>query len=224
VNLDATLNLLEMLRDPDRPPRVIFASSIAVFGPPLPDLIDDDTTPLPTMNYGAQKQMIEVAVEQFSARGWIDGLAIRLPGIVARTDADVRLKSAFLNTMFYDFREGRNIVLPVGPDGTTWLISAPACIEAFLHAAHLSPDRLARRRAFTLPAQRTTIADLIDALRERFPTSATVISYAPDPALEAQFARQPLLTTMIADALGFRHDGSLAALVEQAMKHQGVTL
>ena len=224
VNLDATLDLLEMLRDPGSPPRVVFASSIAVFGPPLPDMIDDDTIPVPTMNYGAHKRMIEIAVEQFSARGWIDGLAVRLPGIVARTGADGRLKSSFLNTMFYDFRDGRDINLPVGPDATTWLISVPTCVEALLHAAQVPSESLAQRRAFTLPAQRTTILALVENLRQRFPASATVVSYSPDAELESQFARQPPLETAIADRLGFRHDGSLSALVERAMNHAGLSM
>lgn len=219
VNLDATLDLLEMVRDPSSPPRVVFASSIAVFGPPLPETIGDDTMPVPTMSYGAQKRMIEIAVEQFSSRGWIDGIAIRLPGIVARADADSRLKSAFLNTMFYDIRDGKEVVLPVGPEGTIWLISVPACVDAFVHAARIEGGHLGQRRAFTLPAQRLSIADLVDALKKRFPDSGASVDYAPDAALEAQFTRMPPLTTDLADGLGFRHDGDIGTLIERAMNY-----
>ena len=84
VNVDATLSLFEALRNADHPARVVFASSIAVFGEPLPERVDDDTIPFPTMTYGAQKLMMENALAQFSVRGWVDGLALRLPGIVAR--------------------------------------------------------------------------------------------------------------------------------------------
>ncbi|MEH3106455.1 MAG: NAD-dependent epimerase/dehydratase family protein [Sphingomonas fennica] len=218
INVDATLTLFEAVRDAARPPRVVFASSIAVFGPDLPDRVDDDTLPQPTMTYGAQKRMMEVALEQFSARGWIDGLAIRLPGIVARPDADARLKSAFLNTMFHDYAAGRDIVLPVSGDGTTWLISVPACVAAFLHAARLPAGSAGGRRAFTLPAQCVRIADVIAALGRRFPDSGSRVSYAPDQILEAQFARQPPLTTAIADRLGFRHDGTIDRLVDRAVR------
>lgn len=217
VNVDATLSLLEALRDADTPPRVVFASSIAVFGPPLPARIDDDTLPLPTMTYGAQKRMIEVALEQFSARGWIDGIALRLPGIVARADADTRLRSAFLNTLFFDYADGRDIMLPVSPGGTTWLLSVDACVEAFVHAGLLASDRLGTRRAMTLPAQHVEIRALVAALAARFPASPSRVGYAPDPALDAQFAAQPPLTTALADALGFRHDGDLATLVRRAL-------
>jgi nucleoside-diphosphate-sugar epimerase len=218
INVDATLDLFEALRDPEHPPRLVFASSIAVFGPDVPPLIDDDTTPLPTMSYGAQKRMMEIAVEQFSARGWIDGLAIRLPGIVARRDADARLKSAFLNTLFYDYAAGRDITLPVSPDGTSWLISVAACVEAFLHAMRIPPEALGARRAFTLPAQRVPMEKLVAALAARFPESPTRVTYAPNEPLEKQFARQPALTTSIADSLGFQHDGDLGRLVERAME------
>lgn len=97
VNVDGSLRLLERLRTQatnGRVARVVYASSIAVFGPPLPAVVDDDTHPVPVMTYGAQKLMIESVIEQFSAREWIDGLALGLPGIVAREDADDRQISA----------------------------------------------------------------------------------------------------------------------------------
>ncbi|KQS04696.1 hypothetical protein ASG11_10915 [Sphingomonas sp. Leaf357] len=218
VNIDATLAFLEALRNEDAPPRVVFASSIAVFGPPLPDAIDDDTIPLPTMIYGAQKRMMEIAVEQFSARGWIDGLALRLPGIVARPGADARLKSSFLNTLFPRFAAGEAITLPVRAAGTTWLISVQACVAALLHAGTIDRDRLARRRAMTLPAQRVRFDDLVLALARRFPESGAHVDYAPDEAIELQFGSQPPLTTPLADALGFVHDGDIDVLVARAME------
>lgn len=218
VNLDATLDLFEAVYDAKKPPRIVFASSIAVFGPPLPPSVDDDTHPVASMVYGAQKRMIEVALEQATARGWIDGYALRLPGIVARADADARLKSAFFNTMFFDFAAGKDIKLPVGPDGTTWLISVPACVEAFLHAGQLSAGAGGRRRAFTLPAQRVRIADLIAGLSELFPQSRSHVTYEVDDILHAQFATQPALETRLADDLGFKHDGSIDALIANAMR------
>lgn len=217
VNVDAALSLLEALRDPDLPPRVVFASSIAVFGAPLPDRVDDSSIPLPTMNYGAQKRMIEIVTEQFSARGWIDGLALRLPGIVARPGADARLKSAFLNTVFHAVAEGRDITLPVSPAGATWLISVPACVNAFVHAGSLPPQQPGGRRAFTLPAQRVRISDLVEALHASLPESRARVRFAPEPHIEAQFAAHPPLETALADGLGFVHDGDLPTLVRRAL-------
>lgn len=217
VNVDATLSLFEALRSEAAPPRVVFASSIAVFGPPLPSLIDDDTHPVATMYYGAQKRMMEVVLEQFSARGLIDGLAIRLPGIVARPGVDPRFKSAFMSAVFHAYAAGEDFVMPCSPGGRLWLISVPACVDAFLHAAAIPAKLLGQRRAFTLPAQVLTVAELIAALAARFPESGSVIRYEPDPALEAVFTSQPPLSTALADSLGFKHDGDLPTLINRAL-------
>lgn len=217
VNVEGALSLLEALRDFGNRPRLVYASSIAVFGAPMPGHIDDASMPFPTMTYGAQKRMIEIAVEQFSARGWIDGISIRLPGIVARADADARLRSAFLNTMFHAYASGEDFTLPVSPDGTTWLISVPACVAAFVHAGLLPGDRLGQQRALTLPAQRVAIEDIIAALKRKFPGSASKVTFAPDAELTALFAAQPPLTTALGDALGFQHDGGIDALVDRAL-------
>jgi nucleoside-diphosphate-sugar epimerase len=218
VNVDASLSLLEALRDERDPPRVIFASSIAVFGPPLPAVIDDDTMPVAVMHYGGQKRMVEVAIEQLSAHGWIDGIALRLPGIVARRGADSRLKSAFfLNTMFYDYADGKDFTIPVSPEGTVWLLSVAACVQAFVHAAQLQPAQLGRRRALTLPAHRVSMSQLIAALRERYPESSSKVHWDPDPQLQALFARQPPLSTSLGDKLGFQRDVTISRLIDQAM-------
>ena len=216
VNIDATLSLLEEISNEDAPARFVFASSIAVYGAPLPPIIDDNVWPHPTMHYGAQKLMIEVALDQFSRRGKVDGLAIRLPGIVARKDADARQRAAFLNLIFHAFARGEDFTLPVSPEGTTWLLSVPACIEAFLHAGAIPTGRIGDQRAFNLPAQNVRVAALIDALRARFPRSPSRITYAPDRALIAQFTSQPPQVAQVGQALGFRHDGDLATLVANA--------
>lgn len=223
VNVDATLALFEALRDGGRNPRVVFASSIAVFGPPLPLHVEDDTTPHPTMTYGAQKLMMEIALEQFSNRGWIDGVALRLPGIVARPGADARIQSAFLNAVFYAYAAGQDFTLPVSPHSTSWLISIPTCIDAFVHAATVSTEAMGRRRTLTLPALRVSMSELLEALRAAYPQSRSVIRFAPNPFLEAQFGNYPRLTTDFADRLGFRHDGTIRALVTRAMLSEDTT-
>lgn len=217
VNVESSLDLLESLRRQSSTSRVIYASSIAVFGPPLPKLINDDTLPHPVMTYGAQKAMIETAIEQFSARGWIDGLAVRLPGIVARPDADARLRSAFLNLIFYAAKDGKDFTMPVSENGTSWLISVPTVVECLIHAALIHREKLGQRRAFTLPAQVIRMGDLVDELQKMFPNSQGHIDFVPDHALDSQFASQPPLETPFADSLGFRHDGDLPTLISRAM-------
>jgi nucleoside-diphosphate-sugar epimerase len=224
VNVDGSLRLLEGLRRQamqGRVARVVYASSIAVFGPPLPAVVDDATHPVPVMTYGGQKLMIEGAIEQFSARKWIDGLALRLPGIVAREDADSRQISAFLSAVFYAARDRRSLTLPVSPHGRTWLLSARAVIDSLIHAALLSSERLGTRRAMTLPAQVVRMEQLVEALDECFPGSRSLISYGPNTDIEAQFASQPLLSTELAEGLGFECDADLSALIAHALESEG---
>ncbi|WP_219894251.1 NAD-dependent epimerase/dehydratase family protein [Aquisediminimonas profunda] len=218
VNLDATLDLFEALRDDASPPRVVFASSIAVFGPPLPERINDDTMPVPFMHYGGQKRMAEIAIEQLSAHGWIDGIAIRLPGIVARRGADARLKSAFINTMFYDYAEGKDFIMPVSAEGTMWLISVDTCVNGFIHAARVPRDALKARRALTLPALRVSMEALIEELGRLYPESRSVVRWEPQAQLEELFTRQPPLETPLGDSLGFQHDGTIETLVRRAIQ------
>jgi nucleoside-diphosphate-sugar epimerase len=221
VNLDATLNLFERLRELGRRPRVVFASSVAVFGPPLPEVVRDDSPPHPTMTYGAQKLQMEVALEQFSARGWLDGIALRLPGIVARPGADRRLRTAFLSTLFYAIAAGEDVTLPVSPKDHTWLLSVEAAADAFIHACLLPRESLGRRRAFMLPALRVSIEELVAAVQQQFPGSGAQVVYAPDADIVAQFASHPPLSTELADRLGFAHDGDVDRLVARAMPREG---
>jgi nucleoside-diphosphate-sugar epimerase len=216
VNVDATLSLFGELRDRRAPPKVIFASSIAVFGPMTHVSVTDETPPAPLMLYGAQKYMMEVALANFSVRGELDGMALRLPGIIARADADERMKSSFLHRLFAAYQAGQSYTLPVSPDGTSWLLSVQACIDALIHAALLPANVCQGRRAITLPAQRVSMRALLGALSTVCPRSDSKIDFAPEPDLEAQFACQPPLSTAAGDALGFRHDGSVDTLVRRA--------
>lgn len=215
VNIDATLSLFERLRDTGRCPRVVYASSIAVFGEPPPPLVDDRTAPRPTMTYGAQKRMIEIALAQFSARGWLDGLSLRLPAIVAKP-AVPGVDAVFLNRIFHAFASGEAVTIPVSPEGTLWLLSTAACVRTLLHAGHLSSRVIGDDRTLTLPALRVTIGAVIDALHRRNPDCRVAFTFAPDPRIEMQFASQPPLATPAADRLGFRHDGDIDRLVAHA--------
>lgn len=216
VNIDATLAMFEALRNSEKPPRVVFASSIAVFGVPLPDRVDDKTVPLPTMTYGAQKLMMEMALGTFSRRGELDGVAVRLPGIVARPASDGRLRSAFLSQLFHDVAAGRDIVLPVSPGGTTWLMSRETCAANLVRAALLPAGAMGQQRSVTLPALRVSMATLVAALQRRFPSSRSRVSFAPDPEIESQFAAYPVLETAAAERLGFAADADVDSLVEAA--------
>lgn len=214
VNVEATLSLFEHLRDTAPRTRVVFASTVAVYGSQLPDVVDDLTPFDPVLVYGAQKLMMEVALSNFAAKGWVDGVSLRPSGIVARPGTGAGLKSAFLSDLFYAVAEGREITLPVAPDSRTWLVSVGRVAEAFLHAA-LVPH-IDGPRALNLPALRVTFAELVAALRRRFPESRSVVRFEPEEEAVALFGAYPAIETAAALRLGLRGDSDVDALVRDA--------
>jgi D-erythronate 2-dehydrogenase len=217
VNIDATLDLFEYLRDHAPRTRLVFASTIAVYAKPMPQLVDDATPTGPAMLYGAQKLMMEIALSNFAARGWLEGLSLRPSGVMARDGADARLKSAFMSRLFYAVMRGEDIVLPVAPESRTWLTSVDAVARNFLHGAMLDAAALGNCRAFTLPALCLSFAELVDALKRRFPTSGATVSFAPDPETVALFGSYPPLSTAVADRLGFQRDADADELVLRSL-------
>ena len=217
VNVDSTLSLFEHLHDRNPKTRVVFASTIAVYGKPMPDVVTDDTPTAPSMVYGAQKLMMEVALSNFATRGWLDGLSLRPAGVMARDGADARLRTAFMNRVFYCVKRGEDIVLPVYPHSRTWMASVDAVARNFAHGATLPAEALGDRRAFTLPALCLTFEELVAALYRRFPDSRARVTYAPDADIAALFGSHPPLRTACADALGFLRDRDADDLVARSM-------
>lgn len=218
VNLDATVALLERLRGQPDPARFIYASSIAVYGDPLPDRIDEATLPAPALSYGAHKLACEVLVADASRRRWVEGCSLRLPGVVARPGDGAGLMSAFMSQVFWCLAAGKPITLPVSPDGVAWWISVPTCVGNLLQAACVDPQGLHPRRSYQMPVLRLTMAEVVAALARRFEVDpAVLVRYAPEPLIERLFASYPPLDTPQAEALGFRHDGSVDALIANAL-------
>lgn len=219
VNVQATLDLFEALRELPNVPVTVFAGTIAVYGVPLPTDQVDDATPLqPTLSYGAQKLMMEAAISDFTRKGWLDGRAVRLPGIVARPRQPNGLLSAYLSDVFSALRAGEAYTLPVSPSSTSWFMSLHGVVHNLLHAAALPTAVLPRWRAWNLPALHLRMDALVDALAEVLgPSVHARVSYAPNEPLEAQFGRYPPLRTAIADRLGFRHDGDAVTLVRHVL-------
>ncbi|MAM60776.1 NAD-dependent epimerase/dehydratase family protein [Maritimibacter sp. UBA3975] len=214
VNVDATLDLFEYLRDTAPLTRMVFASTIAVYAMPLPDPVTDATPFAPTMVYGAQKLMMEVALSNFTAKGWLDGVSLRPSGVMARDGADAGLKSAFMSRLFWSVRRGEDITLPVAQDSRSWLTSVDTVAANFIHAAKL--PEIGAERAFTLPALSLTFGELVAALHARFPDSPSRVTFDPDPATVALFGQFPRLETETADRLGFKRDADAPALVDAA--------
>lgn len=218
VNIDAMYDLLEGAKAAGSCPRVVYASSIAVFGDPLPAQGVDDATPLaPRMVYGGHKAMMETAVAMMHHRREIEGVTVRLPGILARPKGPSGMKSAFMSDLFHALRAGEPFVSPVSPGATLWVQSVARCAANLAHALTMDPDRMPVTRAVTLPAQRVQMADLAAEVALQTGVSSDLVTYRPDAGLEAAFGSHPPLATPAAEYSGFAHDGDVASLVRSAL-------
>lgn len=215
INVAASMALIDAASARGDCPRVLFASSIAVFGDPLPTHVDDDTPLAPVLRYGAHKAMVEEWIATMTRRGAIRGLSLRLPGIVARPLAPSGMKSAFLSNLFHALKAGEPITLPVSAEATCWLLSRRTLIDQIDRALEFLHDPADAR--LTLPALRVRMGDLIEEVIRQTGSNRALVSHMPVLAIEAAFGSQPPLSTPRADALGLRHDGSLAALVAHAL-------
>ena len=218
VNLGATHELLWQLREQAQPAVVVFASSIAVYGHPMPAAMDESTAPNPQLSYGVHKLMGELMLRDFTRRGWIDGRSLRLPGVVARPREPSGLLSAYMSDIQHALAAGERFTCPVSAQAVSWWMSAACCVENLLHAATLPAERLAAHRTWVLPVLRASMAELVDALARRYGDDRRgLVSYQPNEGLEAAFGRYPPLATSDAEALGFRNDGSLDLLLQRTL-------
>ena len=171
VNLDATRRLFEAIRRERNfsggayRPRLVYASSIAVFGAPFPETIDDEFLVAPLSSYGAQKAICELLVADYSRRGVFDGVALRLPTVVVRPGPANRAASGFFSSIIREPLSGREAILPAPETTRLWCASPRAAIGFFLHAAALDLDRLGPRRSLTMPGVSATVGEQIEALR-----------------------------------------------------------
>ncbi|MBA2960482.1 MULTISPECIES: NAD-dependent epimerase/dehydratase family protein [Ramlibacter] len=218
VNLDTSLALFEALAvRRERPPIVVYASSVAVYGATLPEVVRPDTPLGPPLTYGAHKLACEILLADFSRRGLLDGRSVRLPGVVARPREPNGFASAFMSDILHALAAGERYTCPVSPQATTWLMSAWRCAENLVHAASMEVGA-DPARAWTLPVLRLSMGQIVDTLAGLYGADRRALAdYAPQPALEAVFANYPLLDNSAARALGLADDGSPEALVLRAL-------
>lgn len=216
VNLQASLELLHQLRNAARPPRMVYASSVAVYGTDLPARMDEASACLPQLSYASHKLIVETQLVDLARRGEVDGIALRLPGIVARPRQSKGLKSAFMSDLLHAVAAGEAYVCPVSAQATAWWMSARCCVDNLVHAAELQGELATR--VVQLPVLQLSIEQVLDALTACFGEQRrALVSFAPEPALEALFGCYPPLRTPQAKAMGFHHDGSAAALLRNAL-------
>lgn len=190
TNMFAIWNLLEALRahhvasDGAYIPKVVFTSSIAVFGGPYPDKIGDEYLRAPQTSYGAQKAVGELMLADFSRKGFVDGISIRLPTICVRPGKPNLAASSFFSGIIREPLNGQKAILPVETDVRHWHASPRSAVGFLCHAAALNSDRLMGRRALNLPGVSCTVEEQIEALRDVAGNDAVaLIQHQPDPAI-----------------------------------------
>lgn len=215
VNLDGTRALLEACRAQQGTPRVVFASSVAVFGSPLPPVVTDDTTPTPQTSYGVQKLIGELLVGDCSRKGFIDGRSVRLPTIVVRPGKPNAAASGFASGIIREPLAGVDFECPVDPETAMWVLSPERAVENLIHAHELASERWGQVRAVNLPGLTVSMREMVDALRVvGGDEAASRVRFVGDPTIQKIVATWPArFETRRAEALGFRRDDAVLDIV-----------
>jgi nucleoside-diphosphate-sugar epimerase len=218
INLDGTRLLLDAVRaqGSDFCPRIVFSSTIAVFGAPFPERIDDTFHLTPLTCYGSQKAMGELLLSDYTRRGFLDGVGIRLPTVCVRPGAPNLAASGFFSNIIREPLNGLEAVLPVADDVRHAHASPRATVDNLVHAAQIDGALLGDRRCLTMPSLSVTVAEQIAALREvAGDTAVDLIRREPDPTIVRIVAGWPrAFDTARADALGFRAERSFREIID----------
>ena len=190
INMMALWNLLDALKDEHEAsggayiPKIIFTSSIAVFGGPFPEMIDDEFLSAPQTSYGAQKACCELMLTDFSRKGFVDGISLRLPTICVRPGKPNAAASGFFSGIIREPLNGQTAILPVADTVRHWHASPRSAARFLTHAAALDTAKLNGRRALNLPGFSCTVAEQIEALRRVAGQSAVdKIKHQPDETI-----------------------------------------
>jgi D-erythronate 2-dehydrogenase len=197
-------------------PRVIFTSSIAVFGAPFPEVIDDEFFTTPLTSYGTQKAILELLLSDYSRRGFFEGVALRLPTICVRPGAPNLAASGFFSNIIREPLAGKSAVLPVADSVRHWHASPRSAVGFLLHATTLSPAAIGPRRALTMPGVSVTVAEQIEALRKIAGDAAVrLIRREPNETIARIVTGWPTnFTAKRALSLGFKVERNFAEIIE----------
>ena len=219
INFDGTRYLLEAIRHEGAGgayvPRLVFTSSIAVFGAPFPEAIGDEFFNTPLTSYGTQKAICELLLNDYSRKGFVDGIGIRLPTIAVRPGKPNLAASGFFSNILREPLSGKEAVLPVSKDVRHWFASPRAAIGFLMHAAEMDSSKLGWRRTISAPGLSATVGEEIEALRRVAGDDiVALIKEVPDPAIIAIVDGWPRnFDTQRAKALGFVAETSMDEII-----------
>ena len=187
INAKGSWGLFEAIRNigDNYCPRVVFTSSIAVFGAPFPEKITDDFFTTPLTSYGAQKAISELLLSDYSRKGMIDGVSIRLPTICVRPGKPNLAASGFFSGIIREPLNGKEAILPVSTEVRHWHATPRSAAGFLIHAAEIDTSLLNHRITLNMPGLSVTVQEQIDALQRVAGNSVVkLIKHKPDPAIQ----------------------------------------
>jgi nucleoside-diphosphate-sugar epimerase len=215
VNVDGTRALLEACRRAGSCPRLVFSSSVAVFGGDLPAVVDDAVAPTPQGSYGVQKLIGEWLVHDYTRKGFIDGRSVRIPTVVVRPGKPNGAASGFASNIIREPLAGREAVLPVPVDTRMWISSPRSAVANLLHAASSPSSAWGWSRALNLPGLSASMGEALAALEKVGGDAARArVRETHDPAIMRLVRTWPdRFNTARAQAMGFVADPDFEAIV-----------
>lgn len=216
INLGGTNNLFDaIVGRQGYVPRVVYASSIAVFGAPFPDTIADDFHLTPLTSYGTQKAIGELLLADYTRKGHMDGIGIRLPTIVVRPGKPNAAASGFFSNIIREPLVGERANLPVDDDVMHWMASPRSAVHFCIHAAEVEGDRVGPRRNLSMPGLAITTGEMVEALRSYAGDEvANRVTREPDATIKAIVDNWPRrFETDRAEQLGFKAEEKFEDLI-----------
>jgi nucleoside-diphosphate-sugar epimerase len=225
INVDATRALLEAARRAGHQPRLVFTSSVAVYGGELPALITDMTALNPQTSYGVEKAIGELLVGDYTRKGWVDGRSLRLPTITVRPGRPNAAASSFASGIIREPLKGEEAICPVGADARMWVASPRTAIACLLAAHDIPSAVLGNRRSINVPGLSVSVGEMVASLEHvAGPEFARRVRWEPDARIDRMVRGWPgALDNSRAVSLGFPVDESFDAIVRAHMEeHSGV--
>ncbi len=224
INFHASFQMLELCRKLAIHPRIVFASSCAVFRGDVSKVITDQTAPKPRSSYGTQKAMVELLINDYSRRGFVDGRSIRLPTIAIRPGKPNAAASSFVSSIIREPLDGKKASYPVPPETPCWILSPKRVIQNFIHATNIDEKLLGDDRIINLPGLTVSVREMINSLQQiTGPEITRLISYEPDAFLQSiVLTWPPYFDTVRAKKLGFVSDSSVEEIIRSYIAEEGI--
>jgi len=220
VNLDSSRLIFETCRQLGHNPKVIFASSLAVYGGAIPDVVQDDTILNPKTSFGVQKAVVEMLLSDYSRKGFIDGRALRLPTIAIRPGKPNKAATSFSSGIIREPLNNQQAICPVTADMRLWLLSPRQAIECMIWAHNLGAEAFGQNHVLNLPGVTVTVGEMVEVLGRIAGQPATrLIRWEPDPAIQRIIHSWPTRWDMRrAHMLGFKGDQDFESIVRAYIK------